>query len=116
MTDKIFTDLETFMLDVGYDRIFRMLEKRTSGNWTPRELENKCIDESCYVRDSYILIKIIEMIELPDKDILIGFKELPDLSYLGTDEYENLPIIYRKLSQLDLAFYPSDMRVQNFED
>ena len=43
---KMFTDLETFMLDVGFDRIFRILIRRRSGDWTPREMDEKYLDQS----------------------------------------------------------------------
>lgn len=76
--NKMITDFETWMLDVGMDRTFQMLEYRRPGDWTPRELESKYIDQSQYVDDRYTYIKIKEAIELPDGDILIGYIDVTD--------------------------------------
>lgn len=107
------TDLETFMIDEGFDRIFRMLEKRTPGDWTPKEIAEKYIDQDHYVSNHYTFIKIVEVIELPDKDILIGYKDLYDLEEIEEEEYSKLPIFYRKLSQIELSYFPEDMNEWN---
>ena len=109
---KIFTDLETFMLDVGFDRIFRMLIRRQPGDWTPREMEEKYLDQSNYVSDMYTFIKIQEVIELPDKDIFVGYKII-DINNINADEFENEPIFYRKLSEIELSYFPIDMSSNN---
>lgn len=103
------TDFQTWLLDFGYDRIFRMLEFRRPGDWTPREMEGKWIDQSHYATDSYEFIKIVEAIELPDGDILLGMNYIdPDAGsnedYVGKDW-----VHYRKLSQIELLFMPEDM-------
>lgn len=103
------TDFETFMMDEGYDRIFRMLEKRTPGDWTPREVSEKYIDQDHYVDNHYSHIKIVETIELPNKEILLGFKRICEGKDLEDDTFQKLPIEYRMLSQLELCFYPEDM-------
>ena len=110
---KIFTDLETFMLDVGFDRIFRILIRRRPGDWTPREMDEKYLDQSNYVNDFYTFIKIQEMIELPDKDILIGYKEIIDIDNIDSEEFENGPIFYKKLSEIELSYFPTDMSSNN---
>lgn len=102
------TDLETWMLDVGQDRIFRMLELRRVGDWTPKEIEEKYIDQDQYVDNHYSFIKIVEVIELPDKDVLLGYKELYEHEDLTGKELEDLPIYYKKLSQIELSYFPCD--------
>ena len=52
------TDFETWMLDVGFDRTFQMLEYRRPGDWTPRELENKYIDQSQFQNGTEILTRV----------------------------------------------------------
>ena len=49
----IMTDFETWMLDFGQDHIFRMLEYRRPGEWTPLELSQKYTDQSRYVSDFF---------------------------------------------------------------
>lgn len=103
------TDFETFMIDEGFDRIFRMLEKRTPGDWTPKEMDEKYPDQDHYVSLYYTKIKIVEAIELPDKDILIGYKVICSFDDLDIDRFPTLPIQYRKLSRIELSFDPADM-------
>lgn len=67
----IITDLETFMMDYGIDRIFRILELRRVGDWTPHEMKEKYIDHDHYVSNISTLIRLVEVIELPDKDVII---------------------------------------------
>lgn len=112
----MFTDFETFIRDVGYERIFRMLELRRVGDWTPFEMEKKYMDQDQYVSDHYTFIKIVEVIELPDKDYLIGFKVIFDWNqYSDDEEWIRIPIHYRKLSQMELSFYPDDMKEVNWD-
>ena len=66
------TDLETWLHDFE-DRVYRILEYRKPYEYTPYEMENKFIDESIYRDTHYKMVFIEEVIELPDKDILIGF-------------------------------------------
>ena len=49
---SMITDFETWLLDVGFDRTFRLLEYRRPGDWTPYEMEKRYIDESHY-RDNH---------------------------------------------------------------
>ena len=100
------TDFETWMLDVGMDRTFQMLEYRRPGDWTPRELESKYIDQSQYVDDRYTYIKIKEAIELPDGDILIGCIDVTDSEWDGDFDEDKAVINYRKLSQLEICWFP----------
>lgn len=112
----MFTDFETFIRDVGYERIFRMLELRRVGDWTPFEMEKKYMDQDQYVSNHYTFIKIIEVIELLNKDYLIGYKEVIDLDqYLDDEKWNDAPIHYRKLSQMELSFFPDDMKEENWD-
>lgn len=104
-------DLETWMFNYGYDRIFRILIKRTPGDWTPREMEEKYIDESHYVDTHYTTIKIKEVIELPDKDVLIGYQSITEWKDL---DIENPIIEYRKLSEIELRYFPEDEKEENW--
>lgn len=102
------TDFETWMQDVGFDRIFRMLEYRHPGDWTPRELESKYIDQSRYVDDHYTHIKIKEAIELPDGDIMIGYIDVTDSDFDEDFDEDKECVEYRKLSQLEICWCPED--------
>lgn len=98
----IITSLENFMTDYGKNRIFRMLELRRVGDWTPREMKEKYIDQDHYVSNISTLIRIVEVIELPDKDVLLGYIDVENV------DDDNSPIEYRKLSQIQLSYFPSD--------
>ena len=100
------TNFETWMLDVGFDRTFQMLEYRRAGDWTPREMENKYIDQSRYVDDRYTYIKIKEAIKLPDGDILIGYIDVTDSEWDDDFNEGKAVINYRKLSQLEICWTP----------
>jgi len=70
--------------------------------FTPYEMEEKFIDQSCYDSD-YASIGIIhEAVILPDNDILLGFRTLGELSAEEYNEAEPY-IEYFKLSEIRLA-------------
>ena len=50
MLTHTITDFETFMIDDGFHRIFRMLEKRQPGDWTPKELSEILRPKSFQIR------------------------------------------------------------------
>lgn len=106
--DKMITDFDTWMLDVGFNRTFQMLEYRRPGDWTPRELENKYVDQSQYVDDRYTYIKIKEAIKLPDGDVLIGYIDITDSEWDGDFDEDKAAINYRKLSQLEICWIPEN--------
>lgn len=106
------TDFETWLHDVGRDRIFRMFEFRRIGDWTPEEIEKKWSDQSQYVEDESIFVKIREAIELPDGEILLGLQYIYDWSDL---DMEDCVINYRKLSQIELSYFPNDMKEENWD-
>ena len=92
------TDFNTWLLDYGYNRIFRMWKYKRM--FTPYQQQKAFSDESQYVDDVATFIKIKEAIELPDGDIMIGYVFCePEIS-----EYME----YVRLSEIDLAYSPSD--------
>lgn len=105
------TDFETWMLDCGYNRIFRMLEYRRIGDWTPYEMEKKYTDQSEFKDNHYQFVKIKEAIELPDGDVLVGLQFICDWEELSI---EKPWIHYRKLSQIELTYNPEDQDEENW--
>lgn len=91
------TDFQTWLLDYGYDRLFRV--------WIYHPEENYR-DEEC----NYVFIK--EAIELPDGDILLG---LHFIFSCEDFDNENPDIEYHKLSETFLAYYPNDIKKENWE-
>ena len=105
------TDFETWLHDYGEDRVFRMLVYRRPGQmYTPYEMERKFIDQNSLYDDTYFnFVKIEEVIELPDGDILLGLKELYD-EYEGRDCWKDSGVkLYKKLSEIELSFFEKDM-------
>lgn len=100
------TDFETWMLDVGFDRTFRILEYRRIGDWTPLEMDKKYIDQSQYKDISCQFIRIKEAITLPDGDILLGYIDVTDSDWDKNVEEDDHVIYYRKLSQLEIDWDP----------
>lgn len=82
------TDMETWLLDFGYDRIFRMLEYKKI--FTPYEQKQKFSDESEFKDTHYTFIKIVECFELPNGEVMIGYREIIDWSDL--DGYRSIPL------------------------
>ena len=97
----IYGDFETFMHDVGGDRIFQMLVYKKV--YTPYEQEKKFRDESVYTDDSYQDIKIKEVVPL-DGDILLGVQPLFDYDDLDCDKPR---IEYYKMSDIELSYNPA---------
>lgn len=102
------TDFETWILD-NKDRVYRYwIYKRM---FTPYELNSKFVDESEFVTMECLFGMIREAIELPDGDILLGFIDPEDYN-TGRDLY----VAYHKLSEIKLAFSPSDQEAFVCED
>lgn len=91
-------DFETWLLDYGYDRIFRMWKYKKM--FTPYEQQKAFFDESRYEDTHAKLVKIKEVAELPDGDLWIGFVEV--------DEGVALYTTYAKLSEISLEYWPQD--------
>lgn len=106
MKNYSYGNFETFILD-NYSRIYRMWQYKKS--WTPWEEKNCTELETNYVDDECDFIAIRESIKLPDGDILLGvqyvyFNESDDLG----KEPNDVSIYYYKLSEVSLAYIPSD--------
>ena len=99
---KIFTDLETWILDTDvHDRIYRVWYKNpnvTSGE--DRSLEG--VGDFMY---------FTEIVELPDKDLLIGMQSVDENAENGRFEC----LEYHKLSEIFFAYYPDDNRYDDEE-
>ena len=104
--------LEEWVNDLG-DKVLRMLELRKPGQYTPYEMENKFIDESLYKDNHYTHIQIKELIELPDKDVLVGYRVVYDLESLNADWSDSI-IYYKKLSEIELSHFPGDENAENW--
>lgn len=89
------TDFETWMNDYGFNRIFRLYTHKS----TPIEMQH------------FHFVVIKEVIELPDKDIFIGFHEIMTWEDLSDEE----PVIrYEKLSNIKLNYFPEDNVEENW--
>ena len=109
------TDFETWLHDFGYGNIFRMYELRKPGQFTPYEVEREYIDQPLlYINDNYINIMIVNTIELPDKDILIGYKEIYDKEDILTEDEKSI-IHYKRFSNIELSYHPEDQNYDNYE-
>ena len=83
------------------DRIYRYwVYKRM---FTPEEQEAKWSDQSYFEDEVCSHGRIEEAVELPDGDVLIGFRSPDD-----TGTYSEGCIEYHKLSEIALAYYPID--------
>lgn len=74
-------DFETFLLDDGYDKLFRMNGR---------------------------LVKIEEAIELPNGEILLGVYFISDKNKLCDLANIKMPIHYHMLSEVEMSYYPED--------
>lgn len=103
---KIITDLTTWLIDYG-DRTFNI--RRHKKLFTPYEIEQKFMDElTTEDLGDYI---ILEAIELPDKDVLLGCKGVwkedvrdENNSLLYVDTIFSDFTEYFKLSEIDLRY------------
>ena len=104
-------NFEGFLNECGKNRIFRMWELRRVGDWTPLEMEEKYIDQSQYKDEKCSFIQIREAYELPDGDVLLGVSILYDWE----DAWKkDAPIEYKKLSQIEISWYPEDQDVETW--
>lgn len=72
----IMTDMQTFILD-NSDTLFRYLVYKKM--FTPFEIDRKYRDESLFDDQSYSYGYIVECIELPNQEILLGIKDEDDI-------------------------------------
>lgn len=104
------TDFNTWLLDVGYDRIFRVWKYKRM--FTPYEQKEAFSDESIYEDDICDYVKIREAIELPDGDILLGLQTIEDSKDLDN---EDSYLSYYRLSQIELTYSPDDQKIEEWE-
>lgn len=107
-------NIDDWLKENMYTTIFRMLEIRKPGQYTPYEIDNKFIDQSLYKDDHYEHIQIKEAILLPDNDVLIGYRTVYDFDSLGQD-WKGSVINYKKLSEIELSCFPDDQKLENWE-
>lgn len=108
------TDLETWFLDFGSDHIFRILYVRKPGQFTPCEIDKKFSDQSLYMNDCYTYIQIKDLVELPDKDVLLEYREVYDLESIE-EEWDKSFLRYVKLSEIKLGYCPEDNSLEKWE-
>lgn len=94
------TDFTTWLLD-NDDRPYRYWAYKRM--FTPEEQDAKYSDQSCFASDTCDIGYIVEAVELPDGDVLLGF-EPADL--IGTEFAGS--IHYYKLSEIRLEYCPTD--------
>lgn len=106
-------NIDNWLKEYIYTTVFRMLEVRKPGQYTPYEMENKFIDQSLYKDDHYEHIQIKEAILLPDNDVMIGYRIVYDFDSLGQDWKESI-IYYKKLSEIELSYFPDDQKLESW--
>ena len=84
---------------------------RKPGQFTPYEMDRKYLDQSFYIDDHYTYIQIKNIIELPDKDVLLEYREVYDLESIE-EEWDKSFLHYVKLSEIELGYYPEDDNVE----
>lgn len=103
----IYGDVETFMHDVGCERIWRFWVYRRI--YTPYEQQSQFIDESQF-EDSHCNFGIIREVINLQGDYLIGFEMVYEENDFQT--VENAGLEYYRLSEIRLAYYRQDMAVE----
>lgn len=113
------TDWETFLIDNQDEYVFNI--KVLKRKFTPYEQDKKFSDEDVW--EDYGDCKIIDSIELPDKDILIGVAGIVGDYETSTYSYPSSDITYYKLSEVRLTniteeFYGwfHHLKEENLED
>lgn len=102
---KIITDFETWIRACG-DRLYRYLVYKRM--FTPYEQQNAFEDESEYEEPYYKLCQIAEAIDLGG-DWLLGLRTIGEAGKV----YGR--IHYYKLSEIRLAFFENDQRLELYE-
>lgn len=95
MTYNSFGD---YLQSLPPDTIFRIWERKTV--FTPYEQEQKFVDQSLFVDSLCTLVRIRDVITLPDGDLLLAVTETD-----SDDTY----VSYCKLSEIALAKSEKDM-------
>lgn len=105
---NIYGDMETFMHDVGCERIWRFWIYRRM--FTPYEQQEAFTDESVF-EDVFCTFGIIrEVIDLHG-DYLLGIEKVCKDEGFKISEHPCLE--YYKLSEIRLSYYPDDMNTDD---
>lgn len=94
------TDLDTWLLDFNEEKVFMIHRRKTI--FTPYEQEKKFLDEEIWecVSES---ARVVEAIELPNKDTLLGFR---DIWYEDVRDENNCLIETRLTKSSFIDYYP----------
>lgn len=93
-----YNSFSEYLKSLPENTIFRMWEYKRM--FTPYEQEQKFLDESLYVNDECDYVRILDVITLPDGDLLLA----TTYAY-GEGSY----ISYHKLSEISLGKSDKDM-------
>ena len=104
---NVITDFETWLLDYG-DRIYRYLVYKKL--FTPYEQQHAFVDESVYEDTHYELCLIEEAIDLGNGEWMLGLKTVGDDGKIYGMTH------YYKLSEIRLARYEDDRRLELYEE
>ena len=86
------------------DRLFRYLVHKRM--FTPYEMANQYMDQSCYESNYYHRGYIREIVILPDEDVLLGIADILESDADLHDEYRSMK--YYRLSEIRLEYFPKD--------
>jgi hypothetical protein len=89
--------LHDFMHTRGFDRIWRLYDKSTKDK-----------------EGIKVLARIVEVIELPDKTVMVGYQRFIDYRYTHPVWKDHSTTYYEKLSDIRLEFHPEDMEPENY--
>lgn len=93
------TDFETWLHDVGFDRLFRFLVYKRS--YTPYEQEAAFVDQTEFESDEYRFGRIEEAIDLGGGEWMLGIRE-------ELDDYVSDSVNYYRLSELRISWREAD--------
>ena len=96
-------DFKDWIESVGKERIFRMWVYKKM--FTPYEQEEKFTDESVYEDITSTPVRIKEVVELPDKRIMIGVN-----TFIEDTDNENEYITYYTLDEIRLTYCADERR------
>lgn len=106
---RIITDFETWLLDESDTRIFRYLVYKKV--YTPREQEEKYIDESEYEYGGiYTMAKIEEAVDMGNGNWMLGMREI----YEDGSVAKNLK--YVMLNEIRLWSFDDDQNIELWEE
>lgn len=84
--------------------------------FTPREMEEKYMDESVYENGTHFTDACIrEVIQLPDGDLLLGMQPIFSWDDISNEQKEDSSIEYVKLSEIRLSKFERDQHEENWD-